>query len=239
MPYYEWIMLVRPDLRRNELGTVVKRTVQSMFENKSVVTQLGHLQSERGFGARTLAYRIRKEQNIYHHAYYVQIAAFMSPSARSEIARRITNDGDVIRHIVFKKPLHFACRPLPDGSEMLPQPPADPNAIGFEVSQFFSQFIEQNPDNLKFDAEQLGTQEAIHRKQSDEALSEKEEYGYKDVISMLEGTTGESEDDETNSQHFDQLFDIIKAGKDRKASTSKRAPNSTKRDDDSKRAPDS
>jgi ribosomal protein S6 len=145
MPYYEVLVLAPGKLTRRQLGDVVTRTVRAFMSLGGVVTRL-HPLGATGYGARKLAYPIRKGQEKFTTGYYVNICAFSSPATLKEVCRRLRLDESVLRLLPVKRPLDYAAAPPPDTEYTLPEAEGDPNDPSFALRELVREFERENPD---------------------------------------------------------------------------------------------
>ncbi|KAA8496130.1 hypothetical protein FVE85_2285 [Porphyridium purpureum] len=163
MPYYEWVVLADAGLARRELAGFVREMSMRVMEAGGVVTQLGHLASERGHGPRKLAYTITQNQVKHKFAYYLQLGVFLNPRRNMDVGRALRTDKRVLRCMTLRKPYEMAARPLPDGTEELQPASLNPDTLNYERDAFVMQYAQAHPDGSKFDAWEAAMQEHSER----------------------------------------------------------------------------
>lgn len=193
MPYYEVLCLASGRLARAELGDVMKKTCRAFMDNGATVTRISPLGAT-GNGPRTLAYRIRQNQQTYTTGFYFNVCAFSSPKALAEVNRQLFIDERVLRHLPLKRTFEDAVNPIPDIDEVPPRPVgSDPNDPEYALRKFMADYEKEFPDGSSYHA---GDSEERSIKSSDDDSSIPVD---KAVQSVLESLKASAESSKTKS----------------------------------------
>lgn len=146
MPYYEVLCLASGKLGRAELADLLRKTCKAFMDNGASLTRISPLGAT-GHGPRELAYSIRQNQVTYKTGFYVNVCAFASPEALTEVNRQLKIDERVLRHLAIKKSFRDAVQPIPHIDQAPPiESSLDPNDPDYALRKFMSEYEREFPD---------------------------------------------------------------------------------------------
>ncbi|KAI9298928.1 30S ribosomal protein S6 [Neoconidiobolus thromboides FSU 785] len=96
MPLYELSLIVRPKLNPNNIKDLMKRSVQTIWNHKGVVTEIKDLHQK------TLPYPMKRHQEYFHAGRYYLLNFHANPNALVDLGNKLKVDPRVIRHGIIK-----------------------------------------------------------------------------------------------------------------------------------------
>ena len=98
MRNYEIMFIVRPTLAEDEIKKVASSFQKTLETNGAKVTGVD------AWGQKTLAYDIKKGNNVYKSGYYFVLSVeSKTDKATKEFDRLALISNDIIRHLIIKK----------------------------------------------------------------------------------------------------------------------------------------
>ena len=92
MPFYEHIILARPEISRKQVEQLTEEFGATLAAGGGSVVKTEY------WGLRQTAYPVKKQ----HKAHYVMLCLDASPAAVAEVERKLRFNGDVLRFLTVK-----------------------------------------------------------------------------------------------------------------------------------------
>mmetsp|Transcript_6477 Transcript_6477/g.12640 ORF Transcript_6477/g.12640 Transcript_6477/m.12640 type:complete len:133 (-) Transcript_6477:40-438(-) len=97
MPLYQITAITRAGVAQQQVQSLLTKLSTFVLENNGVVAEV------RNWGEQRLAYRMRAHQEYHTHGRIVQLRYVMSPTAVTELQRRMRLDPQVLRFMAMKE----------------------------------------------------------------------------------------------------------------------------------------
>ena len=97
MVLYDFLMVVKSSVPKNQLGDILKRTGTRVLDAGGVITDIT------SYGTRSLAYEFKSPNEKHFEAHTVQISFNVTPSVLDELKHDMRTDERVLRWIAVKE----------------------------------------------------------------------------------------------------------------------------------------
>ena len=120
MVLYDFLMVVKSSVPKNQLGDILKRTGTRVLDAGGVITDIT------SYGTRSLAYEFKSPNEKHFEAHTVQISFNVTPSVLDELKHDMRTDERVLRWIAVKEQ---ALKPLKNYPARDPRNPLNLSAM--------------------------------------------------------------------------------------------------------------
>tara|TARA_B110000977_G_scaffold37820_1_gene50873 strand:+ start:17755 stop:18126 length:372 start_codon:yes stop_codon:yes gene_type:complete len=120
MVLYDFLMVVKSSVPKNQLGDILKRTGTRVLDAGGVITDIT------SYGTRSLAYEFKSPNEKHFEAHTVQISFNVTPSVLDELKHDMRTDERVLRWIAVKEK---ALKPLKNYPARDPRNPLNLSAM--------------------------------------------------------------------------------------------------------------
>ena len=120
MVLYDFLMVVKSSVPKNQLGDILKRTGTRVLDAGGVITDIT------SYGTRSLAYEFKSPNEKHFKAHTVQISFNVTPSVLDELKHDMRTDERVLRWIAVKEK---ALKPLKNYPARDPRNPLNLSAM--------------------------------------------------------------------------------------------------------------
>lgn len=92
MPFYEHVLITRPDISPQQVDTLVEEVTNQITASGGKVAKTEY------WGLRNLAYRIKKHRKAHYSLLNIEVSA----AAMTEVERQLKINEDVLRYLTIK-----------------------------------------------------------------------------------------------------------------------------------------